>query len=478
MRTAARKPDGDEHEEAEQTEPAPVAAPALASLLQLQRSAGNASVARLLARQPAPVDAPPETAGEQPYKTWTKDEVRPIQRELKRLRLYNLGLDGVLGKISDQGLVEAFGGDEWRTLDAATALERLKAADRPKSGKGGGHDLRYGELFKDGLLDLTFGYGFMEELGPDEWTRYAQEIEDALTARGYTEDAAKAEELYAKAGRKTSGFGRYFVKPVALTYAPPAGAARPIPAIVRFIMNPGGDKGAEARGAFEEGMTAGDAAYYSGHGRYGSGPDFDRNFGKFTLLDADGNVEQVIDDYEVLGGILAKESGGRGAWARFLQRHKAGSLTVEFSNAGNLRMNAKNLHPNEFGGKLINWAMDQTGTTAETKDGGALAAGAAANPDRKYRVLVFDGCRTRDYQQSIRKTPGFDPRSTDIIDTTRTVGFNAEAEALMAFLDGLVGQQSAEEVVKGMNQEMKEHESGYSGGGPFAGSGFGDNPSR
>jgi hypothetical protein len=48
----------------------------------------------------------------------------------------------------------------------------------------------------------------------------------------------------------------------------------------------------------------------------------------------------------------------------------------------------------------------------------------------------------------------------------------------MAFLDGLVGQQSAEEVVKGMNQEMKEHESGYSGGGPFAGSGFGDNPSR
>ena len=476
MRTATRKPDG-ELDDGQRAEPAPAApAPAVASLLELQRTAGNASVARLLARQPAPVDAP-EAAGEQLFKTWTKDEVRPIQRELRRLRLYNLGLDGVLGKISDQGLVEAFGGDEWRTLDAATALERLKAADRPKSGKGG-HDLRYGELFKDGLLDLTFGYGFMEELGPDQWTAYAQEIEDALTARGYKEDAAAAEALYAKAGRKTSGFGRYFVKPVALTYAPPAGAARAIPAIVRFIMNPGGDKGAEARGAFEEGMTAGDAAYYSGHGRYGSGPDFDRNFGKFTLLDADGNVEQVIDDYEVLGGILAKESRGRGAWARFLQRHKEGSLTVEFSNAGNLRLNAKNLHPGEFGGKLINWAMDQTGTTAETKDGGALAAGAAANPDRKYRVLVFDGCRTRDYQQSIRKTPGFDPRSTDIIDTTRTVGFNAEAEALMAFLDGLVGQQSAEEVVKGMNQEMKEHESGYSGGGPFAGSGFGDNPSR
>jgi len=54
-------------------------------------------------------------------------------------------------------------------------------------------------------------------------------------------------------------------------------------------------------------MTQGDAAYYSGHGRYGSGPDFDRNFGKFTLKDKDGNVEQVIDDYHVLEDVLRHE---------------------------------------------------------------------------------------------------------------------------------------------------------------------------
>jgi hypothetical protein len=126
---------------------------------------------------------------------------------------------------------------------------------------------------------------------------------------------------------------------------------------------------------------------------------------------------------------------------------------------------------------LINWAMDQTGTVAETGPEGALGAAAAANPNRKYRILVFDGCRTSDYEKSIRKTPGFDPRSADIIQTTRTVGFGAEAEALMAFLDGLVGQQSAEEIIKSMNEEMKQHEGGYAGA-PFAGSGFGDNPSR
>jgi hypothetical protein len=444
------------------------------ALLALQGGVGNRAATAWLTRQPATVVEEDAPAAEAPYKGWTKEEVRPIQRELRRLRLYNLGIDGVLGKGSDQGLVEAFGGDEWRTLDAATVLQRLTAAERPKGGKG--HDVRYGELFKDGLLDLTFGYGFMEELDEAGWAQYAQDIEDALTSRGYTEDAGRAAELYKAAERGTNGFGRFFVKESALTYSPPAGPARNIPAIVRFIMNPSGEEGAEARQAFEEGMAQGDAAYYSGHGRYGSGPDFDRNFGTFTLKAADGTVEQTIEDYDVLGKVLAKESGGN-PWSQFLKRWNAGRLEVEFSNAGNLRLNAKNLHPGEFGGKLIQWAMDQTGQTAVTGDDAGLEQMAAAKPDRKYRMLVFDGCRTKDYEKAIRKTPGFDSRSTDLIQTTRTVGFGAEAEALMAFLDGLVGMQSAEEVVKGMNQEMKGNEQGYKGA-PFEGSGFGDNPSR
>ena len=446
--------------------------PALHPLLALQSAIGNHAVARYVDTRRAE-----ETTDGQPlapYYAWTKEEVRPIQRELKRLRLYKLGLDGILGKGSEMGLVEAFGGDEWRNLDAATVLTRLTAAQRPKAGSG--HDLRYGELFKDGLLDLTFGYGFMEELSPDQWAQYAQDIEDALKARGYSEDAKRAAELYQTAGRQNAtGFGRFFVKEIALNYSPPAGPARPIPAIVRFIMNPGGDKGVEARQAFEEGMTQGDAAYYSGHGRYGSGPDFDRNFGKFTLLDKNGDVEQVIDDYEVLGQVLAKEGGG--AWSRFMWRWDHNRIQVDFSNAGNLRLNAKNKHPEEFGGKLINWAMDQTGQTAATGPGGELATQAAANPDRKYRVLVFDGCRTQDYEGAIRKTEGFDTKSADVIETRRTVGFGAEAEAFCAFLDGLVGQQSAEDVVKGMNEEMKGNEEGYAGA-PYVGSGFGDNLSR
>ena len=92
-------------------------------------------------------------------------------------------------------------------------------------------------------------------------------------------------------------------------------------------------------------------------------------------------------------------------------------------------------------------------------------------------MLVFDGCNTRDYERAIRRTPGFDTRSADIIGTTRSVGFGAEVEAFMAFLDGLVGEQSPAEVIRGMNQEMRENESDYSGA-PFRGGGFEDNPSR
>jgi hypothetical protein len=59
-------------------------------------------------------------------------------------------------------------------LNAATVLARLQAATRPRGGSG--HDFRYGELFKDGLLDITFGFGFMEELDASGWDALTREM--------------------------------------------------------------------------------------------------------------------------------------------------------------------------------------------------------------------------------------------------------------------------------------------------------------
>ena len=348
------------------------------------------------------------------------------------------------------------------------------------------HDLRYGELFKDGVLDVTLGVGYMEEEGTTGhdlyMTELLQELDGMFAARAFVDDQTLAERLLADAHRDVgpSAFGRFYVKQDALTYRPPAGDPRSVHVVVRLVGDDSGQHGGEASQAFEEGMTQGDVAYYTGHGRYGSGPDFDRNFLRFTLLDAQGQVTQELTDYERLERVLRRESPNGSAWSRFLWRVQHNRIRVDVSNEGNLRLAARNRHTGEFGANLIFWALEQSGNAPITGSEGRLAseaAAASADRQRRYRVMVFDGCRTQDYEQHIRSTPGFDRRSTDMIETNRETGFYAEAEAFMAFLEGIIGQQSAEEVVHGMNREMRAHEEGYEGA-PFTGSGFGDNPSR
>jgi len=462
------------------------------TILGLQRAAGNAGVATLLRQTPTTTTTTgpaAQAAGGDllpaPPELWSEDEIKDIQRQLRRLRLYSLGVDGILGRGSEQGLVEAFGGDSWRSLGPDAVLTALRGATRPGSARGQ-HNLRYGELFKDGVLDVTLGVGYMEEESPGKHTLYMtdllQELDGMFSARGFHDDHGLAERLLTDAHRDVgpSAFGRFYVKQDALTYRPPAGDARSVHVVVRLLGDDTGQHGGEAAQAFEEGMTQGDVAYYTGHGRYGSGPDFDRNFLRFQLLDAEGNVTQELTDYERLERVLRRESRDGNAWRRFRWRVDHDRIRVEVSNRGNLLLAARNRHPGEFGANLIYWALEQSGNTAITGGEGRLGAEAAqaqTDRQRRYRVMVFDGCRTQDYEQHIRSTPGFDTRSADMIETNRETGFYAEAEAFMAFLEAIVGQQSAEEVVHGMNREMRAHEEGYEGA-PFKGTGFGDNPSR
>ena len=42
--------------------------------------------------------------------SWPRDKVTAMQRQLRRLGLYSLGIDGLHGRGTDAGLVEAFGG--------------------------------------------------------------------------------------------------------------------------------------------------------------------------------------------------------------------------------------------------------------------------------------------------------------------------------------------------------------------------------
>jgi hypothetical protein len=271
----------------------------------------------------------------------------------------------------------------------------------------------------------------------------------------------------------------YFVRENALTYTPPAGEARQIHAVVRLVSNTDGTRGAEAANAFREGMVQSDVSYYAGHGRYGTGPDFDRNFASFILHDISdpAQTEPPILDYEVLEERLqvegARSSPRRSAWQQFRWRQSQGLIDVNVTNSGNIRMNTRNLHAGEFGSNLINWALNEGHIQADTGEDGTLATEAAAHPERRYRVVVFDGCRTQDYESSLRSTPGFDRSSTHTITTSRTVYGDDDAATIASFLDSILHQQSAETIVRNMDdvQDTIRTEDGINPRGTFRSSG-------
>jgi hypothetical protein len=409
-------------------------------------------------------ELPPHITAERP--AWKGADLKPIQKELIRLGLYRLGADGIMGRGTETGLVEAFGGDEWRTLSPAECLDRLKAAKPSAAGKKGEHSLRYGEMFKDGIIDMTLALGFDEagfnQAGLDNLTA-------ALEGHAFARDVATATTLYQHAGRKLepASMGEYWVKQNALTYKPPAGPARPIHGVVRLVYSLDGSRGGEVAKAYKEGLAESDVAYYSGHGRYGSGPDFDRNY-TFKLFAEDGSLEQTINDYEKLEHLLAAEGKkhGRSAWKQFEWSVEHKRLEVDASNDGNVVLNDKNAHPGEFGANLMYWAVNQKGGKGAPKvtgKGGELDQNQAkaAEPERKYRVVVFDGCRSVDYNKSIRATPGYDEKSADMFGSTKSLNWGDEGKTLAAFLDSLLHMQSAEQVAKNMDDQQSVGPNSY-----------------
>ena len=452
-------------------------------LLQLQRSVGNAGVSAVLAdlpggpgmaiqREVATASAPPAT---EKIPEWSDEELDTIQRELRRIGLYKMRIDHIFGGGTQSALVEAFGGHDWRTLKPAEIIERLRTAATPAKGKKHEHELRYGEMYQDGILDMTVGLGFTEEtvqVGTQQVPYYLMLIPQfekvLIQDHGFTKDHALAETVLKRAGRDIgkAAVGDFYVLEKALSYTPPAADVKTVDAVVRLLASGAGAGGGDVAAAFAEGMVQSDAAYYTGHGRYGSGPDFDRNFERFELLDHDGNITKTYKggDYEEVGFHLAAEGKphGRSDWDQFLWRVKNDRINVVTADLGNVYVNPQR-REREFGAKLIYWALDRDGVSPVTGPAGTLAAGAAAHPEHRYHVDVFDGCRTRDYEKSIHGTSGQGTGSTDIIQTNRTVGFLAEAATFAAFLNSLIHMQSGEQVIKGMNQELKQHEEGYEG---------------
>jgi hypothetical protein len=486
--------------------------------------------------------------------TWPPAQLRLIHGELLRLGLQHNPATGVFTESTQRALVEAFGSDEWRALDGAAVLERLRAAVAP-SPSSGEHNPLYGHMFKDGVLDVTLGIGFDENNG---FAAIVEELKLALAQRQFVEDRGIAGQLYQQAGRALpeSAFGLFFVRENALTYKPPAGTARPVHAVVRLVTSQDGERGGETAAAFKEGLDLSDVSYYGGHGRLGSGPDFDRNMrleiqrksavGRALLgsdpsswkLDGDwvvvdlaseelqarleaeaqrlgvepaGLAQRLLDaervryltengvsvvemrkDDELLEGLL-EDRGDEDGWVEIDEhqvsswikeeaaRHKTGvgalvrqliargDLRITGTNDGNLLLNPKNLHRGEAEAELLYQALASTPSMTGAK--GELARGKG---DNGYRLWMMVGCRSEDYFQAVRATPGQDAAHTDLIGLGQ-FGVGSDLALFPTLLDGLLQQMSAEQILRTLEAQASHLDPRQQ---TIVGSGFADNPTK
>ncbi len=383
--------------------------------------------------------------------TWSPRDVLSIQKELFSLGLYRLNLDGVFGLGTEIALIEAFGGDGWRALTPAELIGELSQAT-PPMGTRGEHRIRFGALSRDGLLDITVGLGFDE--GGSHLT-LAPAFDMVLRKHGFTVAPDEAAMLRQRARRPAVAGepGTLYVRRDALRYTPFVGVARSVDAVVRLVMNDDGVKGAATADAFRDAMSNADVSYYAGHGRYGSGPDFDAAM-KLELLDERGAREgDAFDDYERFEEALAHigAAKGRNAWAEFLDRASKGRVRVTGLNQGNIFLNPVNRHPTEFGGRLMYWNLTRTHGEGAAPMTGTKGALASTTPSIEYRIWVFDGCRTVDYLESIRATPTLSSKQVDLFVTKKITYFSDKAPTLDAFLEGLLAQRSAEQIAMSMD---------------------------
>jgi Domain of unknown function (DUF4157)/Putative peptidoglycan binding domain len=417
------------------------------------------------------------TSPEKSLPSWNPAQLGSIQAQLKRLGLYRGRVDRRFGEDTEDALVEAFASDDWRKLTPVEIIKRLTAAS-PPAGKPGEHNLRYGEMFKDGLLDITLGIGY-DESGAGKAVYVLMRGE--LAKEGFEDNAAKAKDIYRRTGHAVgpSVYGMYFVWKNELTYRPPAAAERKIAVVVRLVSNPDEGHGAEAAAAFEEGMKHSDVAFYAGHGRFGSGPDFDRAL-KVTFLNPDGTTRPPeIDDYEKVEGELINEVKSHDVdvlWRRFEWMVAHNMIKVEGENRGNIYLNPTDRNPGEFAARLMYWNLNRKGASAVPVTTGRKGELARPASERSYRLWVFNGCRTQDYVQSIRSTPGADPKSTDVIATQRTINWSDYVKTIVAFMQGILAHQSAEQIVKEMDAtQLKDRPKGKAGVADVA-QGLEDNP--
>ena len=297
-------------------------------------------------------------------------------------------------------------------------LPRLNGSLTPKGAP------RYDPLFAERLVSIVLAVGF-DETGANR--PVDDELERGLLARGLRPDpgAALARLALGKRPAPQRPGQHYLARGLARD-----GDGGPVDVVVTLVCAGDGSAGGEAASAFLEGTNRCDVAVYGGHGRYGTGPDFDYNF-TADLLDLQGKVSASFSDYRDLEDLMRERGkpSGRTALAEYRLLLKQGRLVIRRVNSGNLVVNLRNYHTSEFGSYLM---VDQL------KADSGVRRMSKQRFDKKYRLWLFNGCRTNDYFYNLRKlNPQANAGGLDLLATRRLIYWDAIPDTMLALVDGL-----------------------------------------
>lgn len=294
------------------------------------------------------------------YDKDTKDAVKRFQREV------GLGQDGVLGS---------------ETLGA------LKQT-APSPGKRLERSAEYDKLYADGRLDTTIAIGY------DEKNAHVDETNKIL--KGLKKDGYKPVDhsKLSDGDKKKLGLTKDRYDPNAQYFHkkfkdPKSG--KDIDNVVRLI-TPGKD-GKKAQESFKKAVEQDEVVLYSGHARYGTGPDFDH------IKNGDGNF-------------VVNEKG--------------------------------NKHHSKPPAKLRN-AIKGRGTDLDKLSG---------RP--KYQLMIMNACSTEEYLPHLRgsKFKGRDHGNTDIVVTNDPTWVGTGAKHTLGFLKGVTQRQTQSQMTK-MHNKME-----------------------
>jgi peptidoglycan hydrolase-like protein with peptidoglycan-binding domain len=275
--------------------------------------------------------------------------------------------------------VQRFQRDAGLRVDGGVGRETLGAlaASAPPPGRVLDRSAEYDRLYADGRLDVTMALGF------DEGGSHAdaeREVLSGLRSRGFRPVTAADISAMSASDRTRLGLTAGRVDPNAQYFLRDDGAGGSADTVLRLI-TPGTD-GARARASYARALEQDEVVIYSGHARYGTGPDFDAmssGAGNF-VIDGHGNREAH-----------APPAGLRSAIGR-----------------------------------------------ADRSDLRSLST----RPD--YQLLVFNACSTEEYMHNLRDPGTFrrDMTNTDIISTTIPTRLATNGAHTLRFLDGVLGRES------------------------------------